>query len=216
MISKHHNELADAFTPMKKLDIWNRLVTFLQLLLNQQPNDVCHQNQDKKQSDVNLSHAKELDQSDDEEMDTSVEKTNRAYQHVVVDGSRTADEDLVSIQNIVNFLDQKEGRSLDCVNLSVSSSNSKVQMPKQTLLSGSASNISPEIVLSSSAITSMYRTLVYEGNWESQSSKVILVQVQSVIATIVMSFDHEDFTKVIQGIVEDVVSIGYCKHSFVN
>ena len=212
-IIRRHNHLGDAFTLEKKLAIWNRLVNFLQCLLNHQPS-ISGQGQSKTHPVVDASQAKELDQfhdkemdrSADQEMDVSMEETSGCSQHFDTNDSRTTEEHKTSFLDVINFLEEKEEKS-PCSAGPGLSLNSSVKIPNLACHNSNASDRNSEFVLSVSSINAMYKTLVYEDNWERQGSKVILVQVQSVIAAIVMSFDIEDFTKVIQGIVEDVVGM---------
>ena len=222
VIAKHHDKLDD-LTPLKKLNIWNKLISFLQVLLDKQL-QVLHDTEDKNQLTENLSHDKEIKQSDARVQNQqshgkepklldirrsghSRKEIDSTCQRLVKNVSVTGGENLVSVQDVIKYLDQKEGKSLDSENVSQSLISKDIDRLQPNLLSESVSCATAEIILSPAAISSMYRTLVFEGNWESNSSEVILVQVQSVIAAIVMSFDLEEFTKVIQGIVANVVSI---------
>ena len=214
-IIRRHNHLGDAFTLEKKLAIWNRLVNFLQCLLNHQPS-ISGQGQSKTHPVVDTSQAKELyqfrdkemDRSADQEMDVhvSMEETSGCSQHFDTNDSSTTEEHKTSFLDVINFLEEKAEKS-PCSAGSGLSLKSSVKIPNLAWHNPNASDRNSEFVLSVSSINAMYKTLVYEDNWERQGSKVILVQVQSVIAAIVMSFDIEDFTKVIQGIVEDVVGM---------
>ena len=199
MSAKHHKELEDTLSPSKKLECWNKLVEFLQMLLSGESNPPSKV-ESQKHSAENVSHDKENDQSDSSRSVTSREETKISHQLGNVGLSSVKDNS--SVFDILKLLEEKYSNS----DMSVALRTSEIKLPTHSASSGAYFDTSSQTILPT-AVHSMYRTLVYEGNWETQSSKVILMQVQSVLATMVMTFDLEEFTKVIQGIVEDVVSI---------
>ena len=200
MTAKHHKELEDMLSPSKKLECWNRLVEFLQMLLNVESNPPSKE-ETQKHSAENLSHDKEDDLSDSSKAVTSREETEKSHDQLGNVGLSGV-KDNSSVFVILKLLEEKYSNS----DTSVALRTLDVKLPTHSPSSGAYSNTSSQTILPT-AVHSMYKTLVYKGIWETQSSKVILVQVQSVLATIVMTFDLQDFTKVIQDIVVDVVSI---------
>ena len=161
----------------------------------------------QEHSAENVSHDKETDLSDTRQAGTSREEIKLSHDQLQKGGLDSV-KDSMSVVSILKLIEVEKNSNSD---MSVPLRTSEIKLPTQKLCSSVYSCINSETIMSSAVINSMYRTSVFEGNWESQSSKVILVQVQSVIATLVMTLDLEDFTKVIQGIVEDVVSMNLKK-----
>ena len=198
MISKHHKELQDKLSPSKKLECWNKLVEFLQVLLSEEPNP--HSKEELQNiSAANMSH--EMDSQSDSRTtfalrdECSHDKLDNVVLSSVLDNT--------SVVDILKLLMEEKFSHSD---IALTLRTSERKLPTHNQRYNTYANTNSQDI-PASAVNSVYRTLVYEGNWDTQSSKVILVQVQSVLATMVMTFDLAEFTKVIQGIVEDVVSI---------
>ena len=234
MISKHHSKLKDTLTGAEKLHLWNKLIIFLQTLLNMQlrflgetpnktesveslpdvkvPDHLSHDlkvNQLDGRVQKQLSHALRTDQLDDGNMHYGKKRDSVCPQE---EGNvfMASGENISTVQDVLKLLEKSERKSLDCEQFSQSYLTTATE-PMQCW--SSSDSASKELILSPAAINTMYRTSVFEGTWERNSSDIILLQVQSVIASVVMSFDVEDFTNVITGIVEDVVSSKYVCNS---
>ena len=234
MISKHHSKLKDTLTGAEKLHLWNKLIIFLQTLLNMQlrflgetpnktesvenlpdvkvPDHLSHDlkvNQSDGRVQKQLSHALRTDQLDDGNMHYGRKRDSVCPQE---EGNvfMASGENISTVQDVLKLLEKSERKSLNCEQFSPSYLTT-VTEPMQCW--SSSDSASKESILSPAAINSMYRTSVFEGTWERNCSDIILLQVQSVIASVVMSFDLEDFTNVIQGITEDVVSSKYVCNS---
>ena len=233
MISKHHSKLEDTLTAAVKLHLWNKLIIFLQILLNKQlsylgetrnkteyvknlpdvkvPDHLSHDfkvNQSDGGIQKQLSHALRTDQSDDGNKHYGKKRDSVCPQEGNV--FMASGKNISTVQDVLKLLEKSERKSLNCEQFSPSYLTT-VTEPMQCW--SSSDSASKESILSPAAINTMYRTSVFEGTWERNSSDIILLQVQSVIASVVMSFDLEDFTNVIQGIVEDVVSNKYVCNS---
>lgn len=57
------------------------------------------------------------------------------------------------------------------------------------------------------SINTLFRSLMFKGKLEQQGANLIRMQVQSVMATLLVSFDLDLFRKVTQGLINDVVSV---------
>lgn len=62
-----------------------------------------------------------------------------------------------------------------------------------------------EAALNPSAMYSFHRSLMFKGQLERQRLKVIKMQVQSVMAALLVTFDLDQFKALLQGLVDDVV-----------
>ena len=152
-------------------------------------------------SAANMSYDKD-DQSDSRNAFTSRDEFSYdKLENIELSGVQDTTSD--SVVDILKLLMEEECSHSD---MATTVRTSEIKLPTHNQRYSTSANSNSQDI-SASSVNSMYRTLVYEGNWETQSSKVILVQVQSVLATMVMTFDLVEFTKVVQGIVEDVVSI---------
>jgi hypothetical protein len=71
-----------------------------------------------------------------------------------------------------------------------------------------------DTVYTSAVINSLCRSLMFEGRLVEERSRIIKMQVQSVMATLLLTFDLDLFREVTQELVDNVVSFHGYKTEF--
>ncbi|XP_045209505.2 unhealthy ribosome biogenesis protein 2 homolog isoform X2 [Mercenaria mercenaria] len=215
-VSKHHILLKLQLGIEDKLRIWKLLTAVLRKLLSAQSaasmnkphsESVCQPTVIEKQSDSRkLSQSVEESpdsQSEQDKLDTKSRKKKRKSErktaiHVCdsITGNTDSNDDITrQIMKINELLQGSFETTTENVFGTVSGRVLNVE------------NLTLEIddtVLNPAMMSSLCRSLMFEGQLEFQRSKVIRMQVQSVMAALLVTFDLEQLKEVLQELVDNV------------
>jgi hypothetical protein len=212
-MSKHHILLKLQLTIEDKFRIWKLLTSVLKKILSTQSTEEQPQSLNQSMETENQSHSQNLDQSAD---NISGKGTQSSKSHKK---KRKSDNKLENQSNDSVLHDTKTNEDLESQMAKISkllegplenseTTENAVDLVNDKLVALDSPTFKIDnAVLNPTMLISLCRSLMFEGQLESQRSKVIKMQVQSVLAALLVTFDLEQFKEVLQDLVDSVVCV---------
>lgn len=203
-MSRYHILLKTVLEIDAKLNIWKLLIIVLRKLLGNQ--SVWSENQsDLKPECQSMDTTPQVESTHTAEQSKKRKRRKSKSTHgddsVVTenDQSDRADEQMKQMNRLLEGLQDFEQNKM-----TLAKDKSDIEtVPKKV-----ADDQCPDAgdaVLNASMISALFRSLMFEGQLERQRSRVLKMQVQSVMAALLVSFDLDLFKKVTQELVDDMV-----------